>query len=644
MLLCIENVTKSYNHVINVKCRGCATVIEKNWFDGDGMPSALKQWFVQPDMMLELACTKPHYLDDWLAASVSPSSTLNRAVWNSEALGIALLAADGSVLASSQSFAAENAAQAIDLEAVAAAARSPSAIVRPVSLEQSDGRQHSALFAYASIEVARHWHIPTTTADLERLPPSAVVLITTVMSLPEPLRRSCQAFALTNLQERVVLSTIKFGSIKSAASDLGLAYSTAREALSQAFEKTGATGLTAMVSILAQTAFGVLPNSADAGGLLVDIWGLSERQATIACLIAEGHSRADAASLLGITDAVAKKEISFVFTKLHVSSAAMLSRMLAEASALSVMMDATGSSLGMLHIPVEPLRFVLRKDGTRIALSDYGPASGKTCFIVHSSMTTRLASRHLVKALQAQGYRPIAIDRPGFGMSDPVRGAEAENSDPFMLAAIDHAYVADRLKIGSASFVLRGGGRFIIALDSTRPDLVGRVVIANPDPQTEPGGIRKGPFGAFKEAYLRNPTVIKLMAHIIASSLNKERMRRMLDRALRGSPPDEEALQNEEIVEDLFRAGRMFATGKISGYIAEQIAFTRGGRPEPVTGKKDWHILLGEHDTLHDPQQVRDYWSAILPDSPFETVAGAGRLLAMTHSSVIARRLLGKFD
>ncbi len=617
---------------------------EEDRFDGDGMPSALAQWFDQPDAMLQLASSWPHQLDDWLTDSVARSDTVNRAVWDPEALGVAVLDAAGCVVAASQSFVAENAARSIDVEAVIIAARSRTAIVRPVSLEQHDGRYHSALFAYAAMEVAQHWQIPTALADLENTPAGAVVLLTTVMSLPQPLRRACQAFALTDLQQRVVLSTIRTGSIKSAASELDLAYATAREALSQAFAKTGTNGLSGMVSVLSQTAFGVLPNTVDADALLVDIWGLSERQAAIAGLLSEGFSRADAARLLGISDAVVKKEISFVFTKLNVSCATMLSRMLAEIKALSVMMDATGGSLGLMHIPMEPLRFVLREDGTRIALSDYGPASGETCFIVHSSMTTRLASRNLVRCLQAEGFRPIAIDRPGFGMSDPVAGSETSDSDPFLLAAIDHAYVADRLKLGRANFFMRGGGRFIIALDSIRPDLIGRVVIANPDPQTEPGGARRGPFGALKEAYLRNPTVIRLMARILASNLTKERMRRMLDRAFRGSPPDEAAMQDEEVVEDLYRAGRMFSTGKISGFVAEQIAFTRGTRPDPVRGKTDWHILLGEHDTLHDPAEVMAYWRAVLPDTPFETVKGAGRLLSMTHAALVARRVRGQSD
>jgi len=611
--------------------------------DVETLPPALAGWFTQPETIIDLARAAPDRLEHWIASSTDQADLTNRAVWDPEVLGVAVLDATGALVAASQSFVAENAARSIDPDAVMAATLSPTAIVRPVSLEQPDGRYHSALFAYASAQVARHWQLPTAMAELVDAQPGAVVLLTTVMTLPRPLRRACGAFALTNLQERVVLSTIRTGSIKSAAAEMGIAYATAREALSQSFAKTGTKGLSAMVTVLAQTAFGILPQATDAGALLVDIWGLNERQAAIAGLIAEGFSRSEAARLLGISEAVAKKEIDRIFTTMNVSSATMLSRTLAEVGALSAVMSATGGSLGLVHTAMEPLRFVLRNDGTRIALSDYGPASGQACFIVHSSMTTRLASRLLVKSLQAEGFRPIAIDRPGFGMSDPVAGDEPDG-DPFVLAARDHAHVADRLKLGRASFVMRGGGRFIIALDAIRPDLVGRVVIANPDPQTEPHGRRLGPFGAFKEAYRGNPQVIRLMARILASHLTKGRLQRMLARAFAGSPPDAAAIGDDVIVEDLYRAVRMFATGKIGGYVAEQIAFTRGGRPEPVAGKTEWHIMLGEHDTLHDPADVRAYWSKVLPDSPFETIAGAGRLLAMTHAALIARKLRGATD
>ena len=160
---------------------------KENRFDGDGMPSALAQWFAQPDAMLQLATFWPHRLNDWLADSVMQSDTVNRAVWDPEALGVAVLDATGFVVTASPSFVAENAAQSIDLDAVVAAARSKTAIVKPVSLEQNDGRHHSALFAYASIEVAQHWQIPTTMADIKNIRPGAIVLLTTVMSLPQPL-------------------------------------------------------------------------------------------------------------------------------------------------------------------------------------------------------------------------------------------------------------------------------------------------------------------------------------------------------------------------------------------------------------------------------------------------------------------------
>ncbi|MGL5838752.1 MAG: hypothetical protein ACRCY3_09665 [Sphingorhabdus sp.] len=613
-------------------------------FDDRDLPPSLVDWFAQPQSIIDLARSEPGHLKDQIGDAANRLDFANRAVWDPEALGAAILDSNGVVLVASPSFVAENAGPSIDTDAVAAAVKAKVAIVRPVSLDQPDGRSYSALFAYASPEVAQGWQLPAPIAKLVTAHPGAVVLLTTVMTLPQPLRRACRAFGLTGLQERVALATIRTGNIKSAAAELGIAYATAREALSQTFSKTNSNALPAMVAVLAQTAFGVLPQTADADALLIDIWGLNQRQAALAGLVAEGLSRRDAARLLGISEAVAKKEIGRVFTTLNVSSAVTLARMLAEVRALSVMMTATGGSLGLMNTAMEPLRFVIRDDGSRIALSDYGPASGEVCFIVHSSMTTRLASRYLIKALQEQGFRPIAIDRPGFGMSDPVTDADNADADPFMLAALDHAFVADKLKIGKASFFMRGGGRFIIALDAIRPDLVGRVVIANPDPQTEPGGSRSGPFGAFKEAYQRNPSVISLMARLLASTLTKERMQRLLARAFVGSPPDEAAMQDDVIVEDLYRAGRMFSTGRVSGYVAEQIAYARGSRPEPVKGKTNWHILLGEHDTLHDPAEVRVYWQQILPDTPFETVAGAGRLLAMTHAALVAGRLRNRND
>jgi hypothetical protein len=145
--------------------------------------------------------------------------------------------------------------------------------------------------------------------------------------------------------------------------------------------------------------------------------------------------------------------------------------------------------------------------------------------------------------------------------------------------------------------------------------------------------------GAFKEAYMRNTQIITMMARLLAMNITFDRAQAMLSRSMAGSPPDEAAMRDSEIAEDMYRAGRMFATGRVSGYVAEQTWFARGGTSDSLPGRRDWHVLLGEHDTLHDPAEVETYWRRLLPDSSFETVQGSGRLLALTHADLVASRL-----
>jgi pimeloyl-ACP methyl ester carboxylesterase len=80
----------------------------------------------------------------------------------------------------------------------------------------------------------------------------------------------------------------------------------------------------------------------------------------------------------------------------------------------------------------------------------------------------------------AAGVRLVALDRPGYGGSDPVEGFATVGS-----AADDAAAVLDEL--GPAGAVgWSGGGRVALALAARRPDLVDRVaVVATPAPDEE---------------------------------------------------------------------------------------------------------------------------------------------------------------
>lgn len=601
--------------------------------DFDGAPKALSAWFTSPAEVTRWAREEPASLQRWLATNVGALSY--RAIWDAEALDLAVADRSGKILFTSSSFPIAYAETVIDRESIALAASQSQPVVVPVI---QDDRQ-IALVAYARIAVARGWHIPTEALAVAEQTPGAVVVLMTVPRRPKPLLSACEAYGLTDLQQRTVMAVMNTGSIKLAAARAGIAYVTARETMSDVFKRVGVRGTPGLIMQLSALAFGVLPLGGKANPLLTDIWGLTERQAAVAALIVEGHSRAEAGVLLGLSESVIKKEIERVFATLEITSAAALARTLSEAAALSLVMTVTGDTLGLKHPSAEPLRFVLRPDGLRIAISDYGPASATPCFIVHSSMTTRPVARRLVAELQKRGYRPIAIDRPGFGMTDDAADRAAPGHDPFAAAAADFVIVAQKLRLRRAAFVVRGAAPFILALDRIAPEFVGRVILVNPDIHTDAAGRRHGPLGAFKEAYTRNTQIITMMARLLAANINFDRVQAMLSRSMAGSPPDEAALRDPQIAEDMFRAGRMFATGRVSGYIAEQTWFARAGTPVSLPARYDWHVVLGGHDTLHNPAEVESHWRRLLPDSSFETVQDAGRLLALTHADLVASRL-----
>src|SRR5690606_31304293 len=112
--------------------------------------------------------------------------------------------------------------------------------------------------------------------------------------------------------------------------------------------------------------------------------------------------------------------------------------------------------------------------------SDYGPASGRPVLIVHSNWSCRFVPRVFAGELQRRGWRPIAIDRPGFGGTS-IGSASVEN--PFDQAVADTLQVLDAARVGTVPVVARCGAQFVHALKVAAPDRVGPVVLVSPTPQ-----------------------------------------------------------------------------------------------------------------------------------------------------------------
>lgn len=553
-----------------------------------------------------------------------------------DSIAAGLLDRHGRMLATTPAFARLAERLTLDPDLVRKAARGAGPLVTTVDL---DGPAATADTAAVALRLAEHttpWRLPEPVASAAREQPGGVVVLSADLDAATgPLEVACRAFGLTAAQARVAVAVIRHGEAPAAARALGVSPHTLRETLEAVKARVGVKRLPALVLRLASHGFGLLPDAGDAEAL-IDIWGLTERQAALASLVASGFSRREAARALGLSEAVVKKELDQGFQILGVGSAAALGRRLAEARAMAWLMRATAGEVGFLDPVAEPLRFVLREDGGRIAISDFGPASGRPVIVSHTSLTTRTMPRRLLDRLHAAGYRPITLDRPGFGLTDPAASPEVHDRT----AAADVVRVLDHLRLARADLVVRGAPGWALALQDQAPERLGAVVLANPSVRAQNDRRAHGFWGVLKASYKRNPRSIALWVTHLSRWITPERHQALMRRWLAGSPADEAAVEDPVIARDYFLAQRMFATGHVAGYVAEQAAYLSPMGAAPRPGLR-WRILVGGQDTLHDPAEVESYWRALLPDAEIRVAPEAGRLLALSHPDLVVRALGG---
>ncbi|MBL8772589.1 MAG: hypothetical protein JNK30_14495 [Phenylobacterium sp.] len=612
---------------------------------GEGVPQeahalgrALGDWFEELEQILDAEGPPQAWAREAVAPVFGQLETPMLPIVDARSVAAGVYEPRGGRLAATQAFLDGGGDALVDAELLTAVGRGAEPEWRTVE-RSAGGPSATSVVVYAAGRRTGTWRLPREIHQAAEAAPGCVVVLTTALdeSTP-PLRDACAAFGLTGLQTRVALECIRTGAIRTAAENLDVSYQTAREALAAAMKRVGVQRLPALVTRLTTLAFGVFPGRASSADVLADVWGLTERQIAVAGMLGEGASREQTARLLGISVALVKKELDAVYSLLQVSSGAGLARKLVEARALGWLTAATAGGVGFVEDLSEPLRFAFRPDGGRIAFSDYGPASGRPVLVLHSSMSTRIVSRKLLRALHRAGFRPIAIDRPGFGLTDPLDDAEA-SQHPFEAATADVGRVLEHLKVRRADVVSRGAAQFLVALAGRMPEALGQIVLVNPGPPYRYSGRAIGPLGAIKDAFVRNPDTVRVLAPFLAGQLTYRRLSRMAVQWTRGSPPDQKAAQDPEFMVDFFRSLQMFTTGRHDGFLREQAAIARGGKPAPFDNAAGWQVLLGATDVLYDPEVVLAYWRELLPGAEFSVVRDGGRFLAMTHPHLVIEAL-----
>lgn len=128
------------------------------------------------------------------------------------------------------------------------------------------------------------------------------------------------------------------------------------------------------------------------------------------------------------------------------------------------------------------------QDGRRLGLAEYGDPLGVPCFYLHFIPGSRLDPAVLFAQRPAAlaGVRLIAVDRPGFGLSDrqPRRG--------FADFASDVLAVADRLGLDRFAVLgLSAGGGYALACASLIPARVSAALVVSGMPSVSRPGERR---------------------------------------------------------------------------------------------------------------------------------------------------------
>lgn len=503
------------------------------------------------------------------------------------------------------------------------------------------GKAQRPIWAFVPATEAVHWDLPEEIrAALKEAPETRVLALAPAQSGGSPLRRACEAFALNGLESRVVAATLRSGNIRDGARLAGVQYGTARDAMAAALAKVGVRRMPGLVYKVSMLAFGIFPNGDEAAQLLADLWGLSPRQSQIALLLAEGLTRDEAGQRLGLSSATVKKQTQVILQTLGVVSAGEIARAISMATTMQALADASQGRVAWMDLAFDPLRFVRRPDGSRIALSDFGPSNGRPVILTHACFSGRHPPRDFTRALIEAGYRPIAIDRPGYGLTDFHAGIAVHPAgEPFGAAAQDMVTVLDALGLKSADVVGRGGAQAALAFAALYPQCCGRVLLISPIPPTKCDVGWRGLFGAYREIYRLRPNLIPHSIRLMSRLMDRKFVAKMVRKTLANTPPDLAITDRPGFDEDYYRTMQMYALGKLEGYIHEQRYVIREETDGYAPDGDKIVVIHGEYDAVLDVGAARNYWQQRLPGAHFEEIRGKGRLLDYDVPDLVVDRL-----
>lgn len=440
-------------------------------------------------------------------------------------------------------------------------------------------------------------------------------------------------FGFTSAETRFARAFMASSDVRKAAAHARIGYETARDVLKAVMRKAGVRRQGEFISLCAALQAGEAPADVRLEGVLQELFGLTARQAHAALLVAQGCERRDAARELGVSESVVKDELRHVYAACLTPTAAALSSLIGQVRALSALVEAGDVNASLMTLEPVHLRLLPRRSRPgRIAFSDHGPSSGAPTLILHTATTSRHNPASFISALQARGLRPIALDRPGFGLTDMVEG------DYLVGSACDLVDVMDELGLARACIIARGGTMVLSRFAALYPDRLDRAVVINPEPPATADAKTSGPAAAVKALVYRRPELIEPLARHLSRRVSAGLVEALVLRMLDASAADRAVLSDTAVRAAYVKATQQCALQGGAGFVAVARC-EPAEQPSVIDDGSMITILCGGEDPLYDAADSLPRWKAVWPGCRVEIIAEAGRLLHLRYPERVVEAL-----
>ena len=446
-------------------------------------------------------------------------------------------------------------------------------------------------------------------------------------------QQAATAFSLTGAEAGLVAALGRHGDLQRAARERGIAYETARKFVASAMRKTGAKRQTELVWNTLSAAAGDIVRTTGLVQLARDLFTLTEHQAQLAILVAGGATREDAAVALGLSEHRAKSDLKTVFLACGVASAVDLARIIAEINALEGLAKACEVTLVGRGHASEPLRLVPRSWAPgRVAVADHGPAGAQPVLIFHSNVSGRHHPRRFIAALRAAGFRPIAIERAGYGLTDTVPGNLVE------AAVRDLHDVLDALGIDRAPVIARCNTASVVACAAAAGGRVTGGVLLWPEAPRTADRPETRMVDRIRAVFIRYPALAHGFARLASRRTSAATIERLWRKSCEGMIPDLALLDDPCELADIVRGAQQASLG-MTGFMDEALELGDGPRPRPIADARAWTAMFGSGYERRDISDATDWWAKHLTGATIEVVDGGVHFLHSTHTAEVIAAL-----